>query len=54
MIAGPAMGRRAGYMFGPLLTPGPLGHVDSGLGKIVPRAASGLIAPTDRDFCNRH
>ena len=46
VIAGPAMGRRAGYMFGPLLTPGPLGHVDSGLGKIVPRAASGLIAPT--------
>lgn len=47
VIAGPAMGRRAGYMFGPLLKPGPLGHVDSGLGKIVPRAASGLIAPTE-------
>ena len=47
VIAGPAMGRRAGYMFGPLLAPGPLGHVDSGLGKIIPRAASGLIAPTE-------
>ncbi len=47
VIAGPAMGRRAGYMFGPLLTPGPLGHVDSGLGKIIPRAAWGLIAPTE-------
>ncbi len=47
VIAGPAMGRRAGYMFGPFLAPGPLGHVDSGLGKIIPRAASGLIAPTE-------
>ena len=47
VIAGPAMGRRAGYMFGPFLAPGPLGHVDSGLGKIIPRAASALIAPTE-------
>ncbi len=47
VIAGPAMSRRAGYMFGPLLPPGPLGHVDSGLGKIIPRAPSGLIAPTE-------
>ncbi len=50
VIAGPAMSRRAGYMFGPFLAPGPLGHVDSGLGKIIPRAASGLIAPTEEIF----
>ncbi len=47
VIAGPAMLRRAGYMFGPLLEPGPFGHVDSGLGKGVPKANSALIAPTE-------
>ncbi|NDE59396.1 MAG: MBL fold metallo-hydrolase, partial [Acidimicrobiia bacterium] len=31
IIAGPAMGRRALYQFGPLLPPGPRGHVDCGL-----------------------
>ena len=40
------MSRRAQYQFGPLLPPGPRGHVDTGLGK---RGAGGtvtLIAPT--------
>jgi alkyl sulfatase BDS1-like metallo-beta-lactamase superfamily hydrolase len=46
LLAGPAMGRRAAYQFGPLLPPGPLGHVDSGLGKAIPTQPSGLIAPT--------
>ena len=47
LLAGFAMNRRATYQFGPLLPPGPRGHVDSGLGKCVPLALPGLIAPTD-------
>ncbi len=47
VIAGPAMARRAAYQFGPLLTPGPRGHVDAGLGQAVPLASPGLIAPTE-------
>lgn len=47
VIAGPAMVRRAGYMFGGLLPTGPLGHVDSGLGKRTPKASSALVAPTE-------
>lgn len=46
VIAGPAMARRAGYMFGALLPPSHTGHVDSGLGKVVPVGSPGLIAPT--------
>ncbi len=46
VIAGPAMSRRAVYQFGPLLPPGPRGHVDSGLGNAVPLGPPGLIAPT--------
>jgi alkyl sulfatase BDS1-like metallo-beta-lactamase superfamily hydrolase len=46
VIAGPAMLRRANYQFGPLLPPGPKGHVDSGLGVVVPAGQPGLIAPT--------
>ncbi len=46
VIAGPAMARRATYMFGPLLPPGPTGHVDAGLGKTTPRGSIGLIPPT--------
>jgi alkyl sulfatase BDS1-like metallo-beta-lactamase superfamily hydrolase len=46
VIGGPAMARRAAYQFGPLLPPGPRGHVDSGLGIAIPFAQSGLIAPT--------
>ncbi len=46
VIAGPAMGRRATYMFGPLLPPGPTGHVDAGLGKTTPRGSIALVPPT--------
>ena len=46
VIAGPAMGRRALYQFGPMLPPGPQGHVDSGLGNSIPIGANTLIAPT--------
>jgi alkyl sulfatase BDS1-like metallo-beta-lactamase superfamily hydrolase len=47
VIAGYAMVRRAMYQFGPLLPPGPRGHVDCGLGKGVPFWPSDLIAPTE-------
>ena len=47
VIAGFAMTRRALYQFGPLLPPGPRGHVDCGLGKAIPIEAPGLIAPTE-------
>jgi alkyl sulfatase BDS1-like metallo-beta-lactamase superfamily hydrolase len=47
VIAGPIMGRRAAYQFGPLLPPGPLGHVDCGLGSAMGLARSDLIAPTE-------
>lgn len=46
LLAGPAMNRRGAYQFGPLLPPGPLGHVDAGLGKAIPFQPPGLIAPT--------
>jgi alkyl sulfatase BDS1-like metallo-beta-lactamase superfamily hydrolase len=46
VIAGPIMGRRAAYQFGPLLPPGPQGHVDCGLGSAMGLARSDLIAPT--------
>ncbi|KRO62522.1 MAG: hypothetical protein ABR76_01820, partial [Acidimicrobiia bacterium BACL6 MAG-121220-bin61] len=46
VIAGPAMGRRATYQFGPLLPASPEGHVDSGLGNSVPTSAPSLVAPT--------
>eukprot|EP01036_Dinobryon_divergens_P029490 gene29490-38593_t len=47
VIAGPAMSRRAAYQFGPMLSPGPTGHVDCGLGNSIPLGAPGLIAPTE-------
>jgi alkyl sulfatase BDS1-like metallo-beta-lactamase superfamily hydrolase len=46
IIAGPAMARRAVYQFGPLLPPGPQGHVDCGLGNSTPVSPPGLLAPT--------
>ncbi len=47
VVAGPAMLRRASYMYGRLLPADPLGHVDCGLGKAIPLlGTSGLIAPT--------
>ena len=47
VIAGPAMSRRALYQFGPLLPPGPRGHVNCGLGLSIPVGPPGLIAPTE-------
>jgi alkyl sulfatase BDS1-like metallo-beta-lactamase superfamily hydrolase len=46
-IAGPAMARRATYQFGPLLPPGPRGHMYCGLGQSIPVGPPGLIAPTE-------
>ncbi len=47
LLAGYAMTRRALYQFGPLLPPGPRGHVDCGLGKAIPLASSALVVPTE-------
>lgn len=47
VVAGPAMLRRASYMYGRLLPGDERGHVDCGLGKAIPLlGTSGLIAPT--------
>jgi alkyl sulfatase BDS1-like metallo-beta-lactamase superfamily hydrolase len=47
VLAGPIMGRRGMYQFGPLLAPGPRGQVDAGLGMTLPIGTSGLVAPTE-------
>ena len=47
VLAGPIMGRRSMYQFGPLLPVGPLGQVDAGLGKSIPLGTSHLVAPTE-------
>jgi alkyl sulfatase BDS1-like metallo-beta-lactamase superfamily hydrolase len=48
VLAGPAMMRRAQYMYGALLPRGERGQVDSGLGKGTPTNATvTLIAPTE-------
>ncbi len=47
VTAGPAMNRRAMFMYGVLLPNGPLGHLDAGLGKSIPLGERGLIAPTE-------
>lgn len=46
MLAGVPMRRRAMFQFGWGLPPGPMAHVDSGLGKAVGAGADGFIAPT--------
>jgi alkyl sulfatase BDS1-like metallo-beta-lactamase superfamily hydrolase len=46
VIAGNAMSRRAGHMYGSLLPRGPEGQVDAGIGKAVSAGRPGLIAPT--------
>jgi len=46
VVAGPAMIRRASYMYGGLLPRNERGHVDAGLGKATPRGTVGLIPPT--------
>ena len=45
VLVGPAMSRRAMYMYGVLLPVGSHGHLDAGLGKGIPRGTNGLIAP---------
>ncbi len=46
ILAGVPMRRRAMFQFGWSLAPGPMGHVDSGLGKAVGRGGDGFVAPT--------
>jgi alkyl sulfatase BDS1-like metallo-beta-lactamase superfamily hydrolase len=46
VYAGPAMARRATYMYGSLLEPGPQGHVGCGLGQGPSQGEIGLIVPT--------
>jgi alkyl sulfatase BDS1-like metallo-beta-lactamase superfamily hydrolase len=45
ILAGVPMRRRSLFQFGTSLEAGPMGHVDSGLGKAVGRGADGFIAP---------
>jgi alkyl sulfatase BDS1-like metallo-beta-lactamase superfamily hydrolase len=47
LFAGPAMGRRASYMYGNLVAPGPQGSVTAGLGVTTSSGTVTLIAPTD-------
>ncbi|MFV9456288.1 alkyl/aryl-sulfatase [Rhodococcus sp. NM-2] len=46
VYAGTAMGRRATYMYGPLLPKGPRGHLGAGLGTNTSTGRPGLIPPT--------
>ncbi|MDT5090477.1 MAG: linear primary-alkylsulfatase [Mycobacterium sp.] len=46
VYAGPAMTRRATYMYGTLLPRGPQGHVGCGLGQVPSQGEVGLIVPT--------
>lgn len=48
LFVGPAMGRRAGYMYGALLPKGPRGQIDAGIGKGTSAGTLSLIAPTDQ------
>ncbi|GHV82108.1 alkyl sulfatase [Spirochaetia bacterium] len=47
VLAGNAMTRRGEYMFGAFLPRDVQGHVDCGIGKMIPGGTVGLIAPTD-------
>ena len=47
LFAGTAMGRRASYMYGNLVAPGPQGTVTAGLGITTSSGTVTLIAPTD-------
>lgn len=47
ILAGPAMGRRAGYMYGGPLARSPRGHVGTGLGKSPSAGNYGILPPTD-------
>lgn len=47
VLAGNAMGRRATYMYGNLLTPSPTGFVSTGLGASLSLGSTGFIVPSD-------
>ncbi|WP_260581371.1 alkyl/aryl-sulfatase [Sphingopyxis sp. PET50] len=47
VLAGGAMGRRAVYMFGSILPPGPAGQVDTGLGPKLSTGTIGYMEPTE-------
>jgi alkyl sulfatase BDS1-like metallo-beta-lactamase superfamily hydrolase len=47
VLAGTAMGRRALYMFGSILAPGPAGQVDTGLGPKLSSGTIGYLEPTE-------
>lgn len=47
VLAGTAMGRRALYMFGAVLPPGPKGQVDTGLGPKLSSGTIGYMEPTE-------
>ncbi|WP_293700128.1 MULTISPECIES: alkyl/aryl-sulfatase [unclassified Sphingopyxis] len=47
VLAGTAMGRRALYMFGAILAPGPAGQVDTGLGPKLSSGTIGYMEPTE-------
>ncbi|WP_291796265.1 alkyl sulfatase dimerization domain-containing protein [Brevibacterium sp.] len=47
VVAGPAMRRRSGYMYGGALPAGPAGHVGCGLGQRVAAGTTTLTEPTD-------
>lgn len=48
VYAGTAMTRRATYMYGPMIPPGPRGHINAGLANALSNlGASTLVAPTD-------
>lgn len=47
ILAGGAMGRRALYMFGAILPPGPMGQVDTGLGPKLSSGTIGYMEPTE-------
>ncbi len=47
VLAGTAMGRRALYMFGAVLSPGPKGQVDTGLGPKLSSGTIGYMEPTE-------
>jgi len=47
VMAGVAMGRRAGYMTGRHLAKSERGHVDTGLGQGLPFGTMGILSPTD-------
>ncbi len=47
VLAGPVMQRRATYMYGNLLEPGPQGFLTTGLGAALSMGTTGFVAPND-------